>query len=126
MQSFFNPLTKSDKHPGYINSNNVYQSDGIIHRATYPSPWVTAQVKHNEVGVAVVGVLEASDHVAVVLRDGQVADSVGEPNGGVVAELTDQFISEQVPENDRRSIAKLLRACEHNALAVVHKTARCA
>ena len=79
-QSSFDHLTKSNNHTGYINSNNIHQSDGTIHSATYPGPGIAAQVEHDEVGVAVVGVLEAGDHVAVVLRDGQVADGIGEPD----------------------------------------------
>ena len=94
--------------------------------AIYLSTWVTAQVEHDEVGIAVVGILEASDHVAVVLRNGQVADSVGKPNSRVVAELADQLVAKQVPQQDCCSVAELLCACEDDPLAVVHETTRCA
>ena len=61
---------------------------------------VSCQVKDDEVGIAIVRVLEASDHIAVVLGQVQVGDVVREADRGFVPQGPDGFVGQKVIDDN--------------------------
>ena len=49
---------------------------------------------------------------------------VRESDARVALDLTDRFVAEHVPDDDRRSAAKLLRSAKNHSLSVTHHCAR--